>query len=1144
MSKNILQYAMGLLIIAFLWCVQDASALVTEIDSDIKTETTWIKEDSPYVIKRDVYVDAPLTIDPGVIVKFDYNVGADLIVRSELNVIGDKNDHIIFTSIRDDSFGGDTNNDGNLTVPKPGDWSEIRFQVGSIGTMEYVSVLYAVGLNSVRGAITIIGTNDVAIRNTEIRYSGYAGILLSDSSPIIEKNIISNNGVGVMLFGGKKAVMTYNIIADNRGGASVMGTPTSFDQLDARNNWWGDISGPYYERGFYGGVEQENLDGKGNRVNYGVRFDPWLDKEPTDEDVGCQENCYSSVLFLPGLKASRLYDKLESTCPYDADNKELVWEPNCNEDVRGLYLDSDGKSISSDIYVKEGDVIDETPIGSNIYKSFIEKMDSMKNAEGLINDWKAASYDWRLSLDDILADDSIEGKLRDLAANSKSGKVTIVAHSNGGLLTKALMIKLGDEEVKKLVDKIIFVAVPQVGTPAAMAGLLHAEDQGLFPVLSMKNARAFGENMAGAYNLLPSEKYFSSVQTPVASFDIDSDSDFKDRYSNNIDLYNEFYNFLIDDFHRVSATCSEMDIPIGLNWKLLEKSKSVHEDLDNWTAPEGINVIQIAGWGVLGTLSKAEYTNKKEDYCDEGICVSGMDTLDPDFKFTIDGDGTVVTPSALWMSEERYWVDIAKYNSPLNRIGTLRLFGTDHADILEIPELNSFVADNIANNLKPIEEYKYVTTEVPPSSDEKRLEYSLHSPLTLELYDDQGRHTGINSSGQIEEQIPGTYYKQFGDVKYIFANEDISSHIKMNGYDEGVFTFEVKEFIGDEEINKVTFKDMPTTPETRVAFAVPSDLENASSLEIDKNGDGTIDFSLEPKIGEIVILDTTAPVTNNSLEGKLGDNSWHTTDVKFSLSATDEAGGSGVAKTYYSLDGGETLIEYLNQIIFDQEGVFEVEYYSIDKQGNVEEKRKTTIKIDKAAPEVKLTFDVTAKKLDILGMDNLSSAVSVTTTEEEITDSKSLNNKKNKLFWFLDKFKNQSKNKITVTATLIDEAGHKTEIIWEKKKDKNNRVDISIASISYNGNILPINTGILQYKWAQNWKKKYLFFASHINTDSMRLESHYFAKKNETWLMEKPMEIVDDESDDEFTRRPAWKKMQGMIIPSIMTDAGKLKINY
>ena len=291
-------------------------------------------------------------------------------------------------------------------------------------------------------------------------------------------------------------------------------------------------------------------------------------------------------------------------------------------------------------------------------------------------------------------------------------------------------------------------------------------------------------------------------------------------------------------------------------------------------------------------------------------------------------------------------------------------------------------------------------------------------------------------------------------------------------------------------------------------------------------------------------MDTVAPVTNNSLEGMLGDNIWYTTDVKFSLSAIDETGGSGVAKTYYSLDGGETLIEYVNQIIFDQEGVFGVEYFSIDKQGNVEEKRKTTIKIDKTAPEVKLTFDVTAKKLDISGMDNLSSAVSVVTTEEEIKDSKSLNNKKNKLFWFLDKFKNQSKNKITVTATLIDEAGHKTEIIWEKKKDKNHHVDISIASISYNGNILPINNGILQYKWAQNWKKKYLFFASHINTDSMRLESHYFPNKNETWLMEQLMELVDDESDDEFTKRTVWKKMQGMIIPSIMTDEGKLKINY
>jgi hypothetical protein len=427
---------------------------------------------------------------------------------------------------------------------------------------------------------------------------------------------------------------------------------------------------------------------------------------------------------------------------------------------------------------------------------------------------------------------------------------------------KALLQKLGDKETAKLVDKIIFVAVPQIGTPAAMAGLLHGESQGIFPALSTKNARGFGENMSSAYNLLPSEEYFSTVQTPVASFDISSKSELNNLYPDEINSYDKLYDFIADDFHKVSATCSEVDIPAKLSLSLLQKSKDLHEDLDNWNAPEGIKVIQIAGWGVTKTLSKTEYEDTEGSYCDEGVCVNGIDVLKPDFKFTIDGDGTVVTPSALRMSGgERYFVDLKKYNTNHSFFILSGFLSLNHGNILEIPELNSFIADNILNEEKKISQYKYISTEVPLLSDKKRLQYSLHSPLTLGLYDSEGHHTGINSDGQIEEQIPGTYYQQFGDKKYIFADEDISSRIEMRGYDDGKFTFKVEEFIGDESINEITFKDMPTTSQTIVNFEIPGELESASDLKIDEDGDDNNDYSIEPIINQEVTFsaDTISP---------------------------------------------------------------------------------------------------------------------------------------------------------------------------------------------------------------------------------------------------------------------------------------------
>jgi pimeloyl-ACP methyl ester carboxylesterase len=995
----------------------------------------------------------------------------------------------------------------------------------------------------------------VNIKDAKIIGGGYDVFLVGG---VVKNAIASDAHVGALTVSGGKVVVEDTTFENNQYAILANRIPkdslkVNYSKFIGNNVDVEDGSGSDFKLNYWDDLSDDDESCQNNRTvenclpksSGNFRISPWQ----KDENISHQRA--SSVLFLPGLKASRLYSDDESSCPFDGNNRKLAWEPNCNEDVEGLFLNENGESIDTSIHTKEGDVIDETPIGSNVYKSFIEKMEQMKNDDKTIADWKAFAYDWRLSLWDAFEKGSLAEQLRELAENSKTGKVTIVAHSNGGLLAKTLMMMLGEEETRNLIDKAIFVAVPQVGTPAAVAALLHGEKQNAFPVFDVETARGFGENMSGAYGLLPSSEYFSTVQTPVVTFEIDDDSDLLTHYADKINSGERLHEFLADDFRRVVATDSDVKSPAKLNDYLLEDSESFHMMLDSWKAPDGIEVVQIAGWGVPKTLSSTEYENRDKKVCSESVCEMGSDYLYPDFKFTIDGDGTVVTPSALWMEgEERYWVDLNKYIDDNKIITGFGLFGINHADILELPELSLFITDKITNNTKTLSEYKYLSTKVPSSSNKKRLEYSLYSPLTLELYDEEGRFTGINSNGEIKEEIPGTYFQQFGDVKYIFADEDLETRIEMRGYETGTFTFAVEEFQDDDSLREIVFKDMPTTPKTLVAFKVPSDLESASNLKIDKDGDGTVDINLEPKIGEIVTIiepsDLTAPVTSSSPEGILGDNDWYTSDVKVSLSAIDEAGGTGVAKTEYSLDDGDTWAQYENPITLNQEGIFDVQYFSTDREGNTEESKKTTIKIDKTAPEAKLVFDSDSQKLDVVGIDNLLGNVSVfikeTITEIEVEEK---NKNKKKGFWFFWQPKKENKQKVIVTATLSDEAGHKTQVVWEKKKDKKHLLDLAIFSISYDENFTEIADGKLQYKWVENWRRnKYLMFASHLRIESMSIETHYFPNKNETWLMEKPRELADDENDDDAKRRPAWKKMTGMIIPSIITEKGALKINY
>ncbi len=642
--------------------------------------------------------------------------------------------------------------------------------------------------------------------------------------------------------------------------------------------------------------------------------------QPGPAPMLCTQNCFSNVLFLPGIESSRLYRPQVVEVP-----EQKLWEPLNNGDVQDLFMSADGSSAHPEIYTKIGDVLDELPTGKNIYLSFISKMDDLKD-QGHINDWQPMAYDWRLSLDDILAyGNEVGGKLyysgnqratstpyviqelRRLAGSSKSGKVTVIAHSNGGLLAKQLTEVLG-AEASDLIDKMIFVAVPQAGTPMAVAAGLHGYDQGLPAdvisfILSEETVRTFASTSPMFYQLLPSANYFTYVDDPVVTFDA-SLTDWIARYGNEIHSGPALHQFLTDTYGRGDSQTGDKDQPIQMSDSLLSAAETLHANLDNWVPPTGIDLIQIAGWGVPTTVSGITYKQK-------GAGVK------PEANFTIDGDGTVVVPSALWSAAAgavNYWANIYDYNKhhPIATLGGLLSFG--HADILEIQELLSFISDTVTNELSPISNYSYLTTE-SPSFPGTRLRYSLHSPLTLDLFDNQGRHTGISTTtGQVEEQIPGTYYTEFGDVKYLFTDATSSLHITMDGYETGTFTFRAEQLRGDTVVASSTWKDMPTTPDTIVSIETSIDLSEENPLLIDKNGDGIVEHIVVPKLDDTVVLPkpkltlTTAnktmmiggviPPLTWTLSGFVGDDTPSSNDVAGSARCSTTATSASLVGIY------------------------------------------------------------------------------------------------------------------------------------------------------------------------------------------------------------------------------------------------------
>lgn len=95
-------------------------------------------------------------------------------------------------------------------------------------------------------------------------------------------------------------------------------------------------------------------------------------------------------------------------------------------------------------------------------------------------------------------------------------------------------------------------------------------------------------------------------------------------------------------------------------------------------------------------------------------------------------------------------------------------------------------------------------------------------------------------------------------------------------------------------------------------------------------------------------LDRQVPTTDDDVT-----DGWHRYNCTFKLPATDPAGGSGLAATYYSINGRApvSLPFYYAQMI-TEEGDNTVEYWSVDVAGNREATKSVSVKVDSTGPTV------------------------------------------------------------------------------------------------------------------------------------------------------------------------------------------------
>jgi len=132
-------------------------------------------------------------------------------------------------------------------------------------------------------------------------------------------------------------------------------------------------------------------------------------------------------------------------------------------------------------------------------------------------------------------------------------------------------------------------------------------------------------------------------------------------------------------------------------------------------------------------------------------------------------------------------------------------------------------------------------------------------------------------------------------------------------------------------------------------------------------------------------LDGSAPSTAIAISGA-DSNGWRNTPVQITLTPTDAR--SGVAATYYTVDGGSTQ-PYSGPFTVDGNAVHQVNYWSVDNVGNTEVQKSTEVKIDKEAPTTASSLSGTLGNNDyykgpvqvtLTATDNLSGVASSATS--------------------------------------------------------------------------------------------------------------------------------------------------------------------
>jgi len=174
---------------------------VINVGGTISGDVTWTFGDpvdpNVYVIGSGTLVTGGLTIEPGVAVKFaerQYPEDQLLLIEGALNAVGTEAAPIVFTSIKDDTVGGDSNGDADASSPAPGDWARLHFSSGSTGVLKYCQVRYGGASGYRQPDANIYSESTLQMTDCVVEDGSLNGVELGGGTATLARCRVINNG--------------------------------------------------------------------------------------------------------------------------------------------------------------------------------------------------------------------------------------------------------------------------------------------------------------------------------------------------------------------------------------------------------------------------------------------------------------------------------------------------------------------------------------------------------------------------------------------------------------------------------------------------------------------------------------------------------------------------------------------------------------------------------------------------------------------------------------------------------------------------------------------------------------------------------------------------------------------------------------